>query len=215
MNSFRPRHATMAAAAAVAALVLAACGGNGSKGGGSPSPTATPSGPTASASAGQHNRADVAFAQGMIPHHRQAVVMANMAEQHASSGEVKSLAEKIRKAQQPEIDTMAGWLKAWGEQVPPGQSGTGPGSPTGMPGMMSDQQMDALRDTTGAAFDKMFLTMMISHHQGAIKMANTEKQQGAYGPAKEMAGNIATSQTAEIAQMRKMLGTGSPSPTGY
>jgi uncharacterized protein (DUF305 family) len=55
--------------------------------------------------------------------------------------------------------------------------------------------------------------MMIAHHEGAIQMANTEKQQGAYGPAKELAGSIVTSQTAEIAQMRTMLGTSSPSPT--
>ncbi|ARZ66720.1 copper resistance protein [Streptomyces albireticuli] len=82
-----------------------------------------------------------------------------------------------------------------------------------MPGMMDDQQMNSLKGMTGTAFDKMFLTMMIEHHEGAISMANTEKRRGSYAPAKELADSIVTSQTAEIAQMRKMLGTGSPSPT--
>ncbi|MFF4739505.1 DUF305 domain-containing protein [Streptomyces sp. NPDC001262] len=221
MNSFRllPRRAAVAAAASVAAVALAACGGNAGKGGGSPAASTAQAGSSASASAGQHNQADVTFAQRMIPHHRQAIAMADTAAEHASSGEVKALAEKIRKAQTPEIDTMTTWLKSWGEQVPQGMGGMGDmggmghGSPSAMPGMMSDHDMDQLKGASGSAFDAMFLTMMIKHHEGAVEMADTEKRQGAYGPAKEMAGTIVTGQTAEIAQMRKMLGTGSPSAT--
>ncbi|WP_424887050.1 DUF305 domain-containing protein [Streptomyces sp. XH2] len=197
------------------ALVLVGCGGK--SGSGRPPSTAQASvtGPAATSAspsvpAGQHNQADVAFAQGMIPHHRQAIVMSEMAEAHASSGDVKALAEKIKKAQAPEIDTMTAWLNAWGEPVPRGMSGTGHGSPAGMPGMMTDRQMDDLRGTTGSAFDRMFLTMMIAHHQGAIDMAGTEKKEGQYGPAERLADSIITSQTAEIAQMRTMLGSGSP-----
>ncbi|MGW1195766.1 DUF305 domain-containing protein [Streptomyces sp. NPDC002536] len=218
MNSFRPlpRRAAVAAAVSVAAVALAACGGNAGKSGGSPAGSTAQTGSGASASAGQHNRADVAFVQGMIPHHRQAVDMADMAAEHASSAEVKALADKIKKEQALEIDTMTTWLKSWGEQVPQGASGmggTGHGNASAMPGMMSNRDMDQLKGASGSAFDTMFLTMMIKHHEGAVEMANTEKQQGAYGPAKEMAGNIVTGQTAEIAQMRKMLGTGSPSAT--
>ncbi|MDT0453403.1 DUF305 domain-containing protein [Streptomyces hesseae] len=215
-----PSHrVAMLAAVATAALVVTGCGGDGSKGGGSPSTSVTKAGPTASASAsvpaGQHNQADVAFAQGMIPHHRQAIVMADMAQEHASSSDVKALAQKIKKAQTPEIETMTTWLKSWGEQVPQGMGGMGHGNASATPGMgmMSDHDMDQLKGATGNAFDTMFLTMMIKHHEGAVDMANTEKRQGAYGPAKEMAGSIVTSQTAEIARMRKMLGTGSPSAT--
>ncbi|MFI9201605.1 DUF305 domain-containing protein [Streptomyces sp. NPDC053048] len=221
MNTSRslPRRAvTTAATVAAAALILTACGDNGGNGGGTSTSThATSATPGASATpsvpAGPHNQADVTFAQGMIPHHRQAVVMAEMAESHASSSDVKALAEKIKKAQAPEIETMTGWLKAWGEQVPAGMGGMDHGGPSGMPGMMGDHEMGQLKGASGSAFDKMFLTMMITHHEGAIEMANTEKRQGAYGPAKEMADTIVTSQTAEIAQMRKMLGTSSPSPT--
>ncbi|MEU1821256.1 DUF305 domain-containing protein [Streptomyces abikoensis] len=207
------RAASATAVAVTATLVLAACGGNGNNGGSADTSTsAIPSGST-SVPAGPHNQADITFAQGMIPHHRQAIVMSDMVQAHSSSGEVKALAERIKKAQAPEIETMTAWLRAWGEPVPPGMSGMGHGSPTGMPGMMNDQQMDGLRGMRGTAFDKMFLTMMIEHHEGAIEMANAEKRQGAYAPAKELADSIVTSQTAEIAQMRKMLGTGSPSPT--
>ncbi|MEV0414927.1 DUF305 domain-containing protein [Streptomyces sp. NPDC050448] len=222
----RPSHrVAMVAAVATAVLVVTGCGGNSSKSGGSPSTTTTQASPTASPSAsapaGQHNQADVTFAQGMIPHHRQAIVMADMAEQHASSSDVKALAQKIKKAQTPEIETMTTWLKSWGEAVPQGMGGMGHGNASATPGMdmgmgmgmMSDHDMDQLKGATGNAFDTMFLTMMIKHHEGAVEMANTEKQQGAYGPAKEMAGNIVTSQTAEITQMRKMLGTASPSAT--
>ncbi|MFI1204409.1 DUF305 domain-containing protein [Streptomyces sp. NPDC020883] len=221
-RSLPRRAAAMTAAAAVAALALTACG-NGTKASEAlPATPAAPSGTTASAPAsapaGRHNKADVAFAQGMIPHHRQAVAMADMVVAHGSSNEVKALAEKVEQEQSPEIQTMTTWLKSWGQRVPQGMNempGMGHGGPSAMPGMMSDRQMNQLKGTSGAACDRMFLTMMIEHHQGAIEMANTEKRQGAYGPAKKMARNIVTSQTAEIAQMRKMLGTGVPSPTGH
>ncbi|WP_308363511.1 DUF305 domain-containing protein [Streptomyces sp. ISL-86] len=147
-----------------------------------------------------HNQADVTFAQKMIPHHRQAIVMSQMARTHNASAEVKALATKIQEAQQPEIDTMTGWLKAWGEKVPQGM-----GTMDDMRGMMDDPQMMKLNGTSGRAFDTMFLTMMIEHHEGAIDMAKTEQQQGSYGPAKDLATDIITTQTAEISQMRTML----------
>ncbi len=136
--------------------------------------------------------------------------MSDMVAAHGTSPDVKALAEKIKKAQAPEIETMSGWLKAWGEKVPSGVSmdGMGHGDDSGMPGMMDDRDTDRLGNARGNAFDTMFLTMMIEHHEGAIAMAETEKQQGSYGPAKALAGDIITSQTAEITQMRNMLKTG-------
>ncbi|MDX2819133.1 DUF305 domain-containing protein [Streptomyces sp. PA03-5A] len=207
------RRAALAAVAAAAALVLAACSGTDHAGGTHPTPAAATA--TASASAGQHNQADVTFAQQMIPHHRQAVAMAEMAATHASSGEVKSLADKIKQAQDPEINTMSGWLTAWGKDVPQDMGGMDhemPGMDHGdassMPGMMGSDQMGDLDGASGKVFDTMFLTMMIEHHQGAIDMAKTEKDQGAYASAKALAGDIVTAQTAEIAQMRKILDAG-------
>ncbi|MFF1511236.1 DUF305 domain-containing protein [Streptomyces sp. NPDC058326] len=199
------RRTAVAAALAASALFLAGCGddGNGSATT-SPSPTTSVSVP-----AGEHNQADVDFAQGMIPHHRQAVMMADMAETRASSSDVKALAEKIKKAQEPEIATMSAWLRAWGEEVPQGtdgMDGMDHSDASSMPGMMSDQQMDDMRGASGTAFDTMFLTQMIKHHEGAVDMAETEKKEGAYGPAKDLADDIITVQKAEITHMREMLG---------
>ncbi|WP_418960754.1 DUF305 domain-containing protein [Streptomyces tritici] len=205
-RSLYRRTALAAAAVAASALFLTSCGDNGN---GSP---ATSPNPTTSVSvpAGEHNQADVDFAQGMIPHHRQAVMMAGMAETRASSSDVKALAEKIKKAQEPEIATMSAWLTAWGEKVPggmDGMDGMDHGDASSMPGMMNDQQMDDMRGASGKAFDTMFLTQMIRHHEGAVAMAETETKEGAYGPAKELADDIITAQKAEITQMKEMLGT--------
>ncbi|MEV8626447.1 DUF305 domain-containing protein [Streptomyces sp. NPDC051079] len=208
-NLFPTRRAALAAAAAAAALVLTACGDDGNT---TTSATETPTVATPSAPAtvpvGEHNQADVTFAQGMIPHHRQAILMSEMARTRASSAEVKALAEKIKGAQGPEIATMTSWLKAWGEEVPTGMDGMDgmDHGGSGMPGMMDEQRMDELDKGSGTAFDTMFLTMMIEHHEGAVEMAKTEKAEGAYGPAKTLADEIITAQTAEIAQMKTMLG---------
>ena len=121
MKPTRPftRRLALVAATAASAVVLAACGGNDS---GSHSAHRSPSksaaSPSASAPASAQNAADVAFAKGMIPHHRQAVEMAGLAATRASSSKVKALATKIKQAQDPEIKTLSGWLTAWGEQVP-------------------------------------------------------------------------------------------------
>ncbi|MEV7687624.1 DUF305 domain-containing protein [Streptomyces bungoensis] len=211
------RRAAALATAATAATVLAACGSSSDSSSSSPAPGHSGHDmgamhPSGTASAGSHDPQDVSFAQGMIPHHRQAVAMADMAASRAKSQQVKDLAAKIEKAQDPEIDTMSGWLKAWGAKVPgAGKSGmeSMPGmdhSASPMPGMMSDDDMGKLKGLSGDAFDMAFLQMMISHHRGAIEMAKTEQAKGAYGPAKTMAKSIVTSQSAEITEMNKMLG---------
>ena len=195
----------LTATAAVAALVLAACGGGGHDMGSMESG----SGPSrsASAKAGDHNEADVDFATEMIRHHRQAIEMADLAAGRASSQEVKGLATKVKGAQDPEIETMSGWLTSWGEEVPEDMSGMeGHDMSSGMPGMMSGEDMDKLEKASGAAFDTMFLAMMVEHHEGAVEMARTEKADGKYGPATKLADDVITAQTAEIEQMNKMLG---------
>ncbi|EGX61042.1 MULTISPECIES: DUF305 domain-containing protein [Streptomyces] len=196
------RRTAIAVTAGAAALVLSACGGGGhdmSSMGSDSSPSAT-----ASAKAGDHNDQDVSFAEEMIQHHRQAVDMAELAADRASSQEVKDLATKIKGAQDPEIETMSGWLTSWGEEVPQDMSGMDMSSST--PGMMGMEDMDMLEKASGAEFDKMFLEMMVKHHEGAIKMAKTQKADGKYGPAVKLADDVITAQTAEIEQMKKMLG---------
>jgi uncharacterized protein (DUF305 family) len=161
------------------------------------------------ASESGHNNADVEFAQGMIPHHEQAIEMAQLAEGRVSSPEVKQLAADIEAAQDPEIETMTGWLEDWGEDVPSGGSmeGMDHGDMSGdnMPGMMSDADMEELESASDAEFDQMFLTMMIEHHEGAIEMARAERSDGEYAEAVDLAKKIETDQTAEIATMEKLL----------
>lgn len=161
--------------------------------------------PDAKASeAADHNAADMTFAKDMIVHHGQAIVMARLATTRASSPPVKALAQRIEKAQDPEITTMSGWLRAWGEDVPSTDPAHGGGHGS-MPGMMSAEEMTRLAGASGAAFDRMFLEMMIRHHEGAIEMAQAERKDGRNPDAKALAAQIETAQTAEIREMRTLL----------
>jgi uncharacterized protein (DUF305 family) len=204
------RRTAAVAAAGAAALVLAACGGSGddSAGHGGHNADASASADvsaSASSSQGQHNAADVAFAKGMIPHHRQAVEMAGLAPERAQSAEVKKLAADIKKAQDPEIEKLSGWLTSWGEEVP-AEGAMDHSMHGGMEGMMTSEEMTELENASGKAFDTAFMEMMIKHHEGAVEMAKTEQADGAHAPARKMAGEIITSQSAEIEQMNKLLG---------
>lgn len=152
------------------------------------------------------------FAKKMIPHHRQAVAMAEMAFTRASSPQVKSLASRIEAAQAPEIETMTGWLKKWGEDVPSGSMGGMDDGSGGMgagdsPEMMSFQEMDKMSGANGAAFDQMWLQNMMAHHEGAVEMARTEQTDGEYAEATALAKQIEAEQTTEIAEMKKLLGS--------
>lgn len=198
------RRTAAVAAAGAAALVLAACGGGGDSSAGHDGHNTKSPSASASASQGQGNAADVTFAKGMIPHHRQAIEMADLAPSRAESAEVKKLAADIKKAQDPEIRTLSGWLTSWGEEVP--AEGAMDHSMHGGGGMMTAEEMQQLKNSSGKAFDTAFMEMMIKHHEGAVEMARTEQADGAYAPAKEMAGQIITSQSAEIEQMNKLLG---------
>ncbi|WP_079131909.1 DUF305 domain-containing protein [Streptomyces nanshensis] len=198
------RAAAFTAFAALAALALTACGG-GQESGGEDHGAAHHGGKKPAKSAGA---ADVAFAQGMIPHHRQALEMSELAASRAESARVKSLSERIAKAQKPEIDRMSGWLKAWGEKVPAAgedHSQHGGHSEHSMPGMMTSEDMTQLKKTSGEKFDRAFLRMMTAHHEGAVTMARTEESDGSYAPAKDMAREIRRAQTREIAEMRGLL----------
>lgn len=221
----RPR--TLIAAACLAGvLALAACSSSGSStatqprrpamggmttdmSGGMPGasgPTAT-SGLASSAApaSGSHNNADVSFATDMIPHHAQAVTMADMALRLATTPAVRTLATTIKAAQSPEIMKMSGWLKGWDRPVPATTYTIGSMGGMSMTGMMSDDDMKRLNAARGVSFDRMWLTMMITHHNGAIAMAKTELAQGDNPDAKALATSISTSQSAQITQMRWMI----------
>ncbi len=147
-----------------------------------------------------HNQADITFAMDMVPHHKQAIEMSDtLLAKQGVDPRVTDLAQKINAAQQPEIDTMNGWLTTWGQKTDMGGMDMGGG------GMMSQQDMDALKNASGADAAKLFLTQMIQHHQGAITMATTETGQGKATDAVTLAKKIAAAQTAEIATMKQLL----------
>jgi uncharacterized protein (DUF305 family) len=186
-----------------AGVVLAGCSSSDKStdmpGMGSASSTAA-----APAPQGDHNAADVTFAQQMIPHHQQAVEMAKLVPARTTNQQVLDLAGQIQQAQDPEIQTMTGWLRKWGAPTPTtGMAGMDHGS---TPGMMATDDMTKLGQAKAADFDHMWLQMMVQHHQGAIAMANTELQEGSSSDAKQLARNIIDSQQKEIATMNGLLG---------
>jgi uncharacterized protein (DUF305 family) len=196
------RAAAALATTAVLAGGLVACSDGDDAGGHSEhSGSSQSSGDEAVESSGDFNDADVTFAQQMIPHHEQATEMAGLAEGRTQNPEVLALAEQIAAAQEPEIETMQGWLEDWGaEEVDHTAMDHG-----GMDGMMSEEDMAALEAASGAEFDEAFLTMMIEHHQGAVEMARTEEQEGQNPDAVALASQIVADQTAEISTMQELL----------
>lgn len=207
----RKRWITVAVAAA-GAVVLGACGDSG---GGTQAATSAPSvssTSSAAAAAGTHTDADVQFAQGMIPHHQQAIEMSDMLlAKQGVDPRIVALANDIKAAQGPEIEQLQSWLTEWG--VPSAGSMPGhdmPGhnmSGQDMPGhgMMSEQDMAALQNADGAEAVGLFLTQMIEHHRGAITMAQHEIDNGEFPPAVEMARAIVSSQQQEISAMEGLL----------
>ena len=153
---------------------------------------------------GTFNDTDVAFARDMIPHHQQAIQMARLANGQAEDSRVIDLAGRIEAAQQPEIETLSGWLEDWDADTGRMDHRTG-GMDGGMGGMMSEQDMHALRNATGAEFDRLFLEQMITHHEGAVEMAETEIADGQDAEAIALAESIRDSQTAEIAELDSLL----------
>jgi len=159
-----------------------------------------------SPAAGAKNTVDVDFATMMIPHHAQAVAMADLALSRATDPKVKALASKIKAAQAPEIARMSGWLNGWGAPVPGAGGGHDmSGSDGSTDGMMSDQEMTDLGKASGPGFDRMWLQMMVRHHEGAVGMAKTQVAKGTNPESKKLAQSIIDSQSSEIAEMNSIL----------
>ncbi|MFE9625155.1 DUF305 domain-containing protein [Streptomyces sp. NPDC006527] len=149
------------------------------------------------------NSADVSFARMMIEHHGQALEMTALAPGQAESAKVKSLASRIAAAQGPEIKAMKSWLTAHDKDG--ASTASGGHDHSAMPGMATEAQMNKLRAARGKAFDELFLTLMITHHEGAITMAADVKAQGNNIRIEEMADDVVAEQTTEISRMRAML----------
>lgn len=152
-----------------------------------------------------HNDADVAFAQQMIPHHEQAVEMADLVDEADASPEVTALAAQIKAAQDPEITTMEGWLDDWDEQASDDDDDDDHMGMDMGDGMMSDDDMGMLGRLSGEDFDRSWLTMMVAHHEGAITMAEQEIEDGTFPAATDLARQIIAAQQQEIATMKGLL----------
>ncbi len=202
------RLAVVAVSAAIAAL-LAACG--------SPDPQATTGHdhPSAATAAHEHgsgatgaptsvapdaNSADVAFARMMIPHHQQAIDMAELVPARTQNAWLRSFAQQVTAVQGPEIQQLETALNAWGQAA---ATTTGHGHE--MDGMMTTEQLAQLESLSGDAFDREWITLMIAHHRGAVAMAQTELAQGQNPEMRALAQQIIGAQQAEIAEMQAQL----------
>jgi uncharacterized protein (DUF305 family) len=160
----------------------------------------------------------VKFMQGMIHHHAQAVWMARLAPTHGASASLRTLAERIDVAQRDEIALMQRWLRDRREAVPDpvpehetaGHQMSMPMSETLMPGMLTHEQMMQLDEARGGEFDRLFLTFMIQHHQGALTMVHQLFSSPGAGQDVNIfrfASDVEADQTTEIDRMQSMLAT--------
>jgi len=160
------------------------------------------------------SQADVHFMAGMIPHHAQAVKMAGWAKTNGARSDIQILAERIAVAQRDEIAMLQTWLRDRNQPVPDANATHHRMDMNGMehdmlmPGMLSEEEMAQLERARGSEFDRLFLTFMIRHHEGAITMV--DQLFASYGAAQDedvfrFASDVYADQTTEIDFMQKML----------
>jgi len=211
MRTILPALTTPLALTALVAALAAGCGAEES----------APAAPELSDT--EHNEADVAFATEMIPHHAQALTLVDLTAGRELDPELAAIADDIRAEQSPEVQTMAGWLTSWDEEVPEtirdhsnaGRGGDRPSevmadleaegdTMTGMPGMLTSEQLATLETASDDEFAGLWVEAMIAHHEGAIDMATTETEEGRYRPAVDLAEDVIDAQTAEIAELERL-----------
>ncbi|MCY4728553.1 DUF305 domain-containing protein [Nocardioides sp. STR2] len=217
------QHKVKTGARTLSGLALALAVGAGLTACGDSTTDAGSSGSQAEVSTTEHNDADVTFATEMIQHHAQALSMVDLTLDRPLDPEVQALAEGIRDAQAPEIETMADWLTKWGETVPAtmrdhvnsghemgdlsdttgGVDGMDPGDE--MPGMMTLADLDVLENASDEEFQDMWLQMMVEHHEGAIEMAEAEQADGQFKDAVDLAGQIIDAQKEEVVTMNDLF----------
>ena len=155
----------------------------------------------------RHTPADVRFMQGMIGHHAQAVEMTELVRARSHRDEMRLLAQRIQLSQADEITMMQRWLQRRGEQAPSEHAHHAPGA-TLMPGMLSPEEMNRLTAATGDEFDRLFLELMIKHHDGALTMVMDLFANPRAGQESEIfafASDVDADQRIEIDRMSAML----------
>lgn len=210
----------LAGAALLAALSGAACSGTTRE------TVAVAAAPTPRAEAGRppaaevktdsaprrYTEADVRFMHGMIAHHAQALAMTALVPARSARDDIRLLAERIEVSQRAEIAMMRRWLEARHEAAPSEDAHhehhEAAGPPMLMPGMLTAEELARLASATGAEFDRLFLSFMIRHHEGALEMVGAlfASQGAAQEPETfRFASDVDADQRAEIARMRRML----------
>jgi uncharacterized protein (DUF305 family) len=180
------------------ALALAGCGGAAGTG---DMPGMHHGSGESSASAADVAMSDQMFVTMMIPHHEQAIEMADiLLAKEGVDPRVVAIAERIKAAQGPEIELMEGWLEDWGV-------GAGSGGMDHGDGMMSEADMSALREADGATAGRLFLEQMVVHHQGAVEMAEAALDAAEDPEVKALAEQVVEDQKAEIAEMQELAAT--------
>ena len=236
VNDFMPSQALKAGRLAVLSVILGLTmmlfiGGCSNSQDSQETATSTANSPAGSESATLHNRADVAFVTGMIPHHQEALEMSDLilaqpVSAAGSNAEVRALAQQIADAQAPEVEQMKTWVKDWGmgsdtvtddggmnmgggemdgHEMDGADMGGADAGGAAMNGMMTEAQMNELSQATGAELDQLYLELMIAHHEGAIEMAQTELKEGKNPAALKLAQGVIDTQQAEIKQMQALL----------
>ncbi len=204
----RARSLALATTGFALAVALTACGSTDESGtdgmGGM-----NDSGSNSSSDSSTAETVDVVFAQLMIPHHEQAVEMADLALKYATTTQVKELATQIKDAQDPEIEQMTQWLQDWGAptSMPSADGDMGDMDMGGMgaAGMMSEEAMMNLTESRGTEFDQMWLQMMIDHHEGAITMAQQVLDTTSNAEVRALANDVVQSQQGEVDTMQQLL----------
>ena len=204
---------------AVGVAVAGLGGGSGGSGGSGDRPrTVQPGAPgeasreltddeAAAVEAPEHTAADTAFMQDMIVHHQQALAMTALVDDRTRRDDLPVLAERITETHATEIAQMEQWRTDRGEDVP--AEDTDHEAHGEMPGIATAEQLEALEEARGAAFDRLFLDLMIAHHQGALTMvADLREDGGGLEPATDrFARDTDADQTIEITRMQELLDT--------
>jgi uncharacterized protein (DUF305 family) len=216
-----PSRTPVRAIAVLASIVISGCGGTGghaATGAKAPARDDPESSHVIRARADSarypYTTADVHFMTRMIGHHAQAVVISRLAPSHGASPSIRTLAARIINGQEDEMAAMQTWLRDRGQPVPDGAPAPAPMAMSGadhhmhMPGMLTDAQLRQLDAARGRDFDRLFLTLMIQHHRGAVAMV--EELFGTSGAAQDetvfrLASDVNVDQITEIDRMEKML----------
>ena len=154
----------------------------------------------------EYTAEDVAFVQGMIHHHQQALTMTGLVEARTEREDLPLMAERMTVSQRDELVQMETWLAQRGETIPMDHEQHGPAEM--MPGMLTEDELAQLEAASGRAFDELFLQYMIRHHEGAVAMVEAllASDTGGQEPAVfQLAQHVESDQQVEISRMKQVL----------